>query len=158
MLLVLQAAVIFTSYRYTTNLIMLVAVLAILPSFIWLTKSVNFMMLLWSSGFLTASCSNSLARMSIRSKGYTMHSQIIQGKWSTCIVHWLHKVVSQLWISVKRWQTADLSTTPWNAFLPSTKDIEHVKSNMVVLLSWLLKKYIKDLSSLSRSVPQHISH
>lgn len=55
-------------------------------------------------------------------------------------------------------QTADLCTIPWKTFLPSSKDIEHVKRNMVVLVSRLLTKYIKDLLPLSRSVPQHISH
>ena len=55
-------------------------------------------------------------------------------------------------------QVADLHTIPWKSFLPSSNDIGHVKSNLVILVSRLLTQYIKDLSPLSRSVPQHISH
>lgn len=55
-------------------------------------------------------------------------------------------------------QVADLSNIPWKSFLPSSDDIGHVKRNLVVLVARLLTQYIKDLSPLSRSVPQHIPH
>ena len=55
-------------------------------------------------------------------------------------------------------QIRHLSTVPLESFLPSPDDIKHAKSNLVVLVSRLLTQYIKELSPMSRSVPQHIPH
>ena len=53
---------------------------------------------------------------------------------------------------------ADLMTIPWKSFLPSSADVQAVKDNLVILVSRILTNYIKDLSPLSKSVPQHIKH
>lgn len=53
---------------------------------------------------------------------------------------------------------ADLMSIPWKVFLPINADIQAVKHNLLILVSRLLTNYIKDLSPLSKSVPQHIKH
>ena len=55
-------------------------------------------------------------------------------------------------------QVAELTTIPWKEFLPSETDVQLVKGNLVVVVSRLLTHYIKALSPLSKSVPQHIKH
>ncbi len=55
-------------------------------------------------------------------------------------------------------RVADISTLCWVLFLPCGSDVQHVKPNLVVLVSHLLLQYFKDLSPLSKSVPQHIDH
>lgn len=55
-------------------------------------------------------------------------------------------------------RVAQVSTLPWSSFVPSSCDVEHVKRNLVVLVSRLLTQYFKDLAPLSKSVPQHIQH
>jgi hypothetical protein len=45
-----------------------------------------------------------------------------------------------------------------SSFLPSAEDIQRVKNNLVVLVSGILTKYIKELQPLSKVVPKHIMH
>ena len=51
-----------------------------------------------------------------------------------------------------------LKSTPITTFLPSLEDIAALKSNMVVLVSRIISKYIKGLSHLSKYTTQHITH
>ena len=55
-------------------------------------------------------------------------------------------------------QVADVMSLPWKSFLPTQEDIESIRNNLAVLVSRLLVQYFKDLSSLSKSVPNHIKH
>ena len=55
-------------------------------------------------------------------------------------------------------QVADVTSLPWESFLPTHEDIERVKENLVVLVSRILTKYFKSLSPFSKAVPKHISH
>ncbi len=55
-------------------------------------------------------------------------------------------------------RVADISTVCWESFLPCGSNVQHVKQNLVVLVSRLLPQYFKDLSPLSKSVPQHIDY
>ena len=55
-------------------------------------------------------------------------------------------------------KVADLMALPWESFLPSSNDIEKVKSNLVSLVSRFLTTYIKCLVPFSKSVPKHITH
>lgn len=55
-------------------------------------------------------------------------------------------------------RVAQVSTLPWSSFVPSRADVEAVKQNLVVLVARLLTEYFKDLTPLSKSVPQHIQH
>lgn len=55
-------------------------------------------------------------------------------------------------------QVAHLGAINWKSFLPSEADVKQVKQNLVVLVSRLLTYYVKALSPLGKSVPQHIKH
>ena len=51
-----------------------------------------------------------------------------------------------------------LSKLPADTFLPTSEDFAAVRSNLVVLVSRIITRYIDGLSVLSKSVPQHIQH
>lgn len=53
---------------------------------------------------------------------------------------------------------ASLMSLPAPSFLPTSDDIQAVKSNLVMLVSMILTKYIHGLSPLSKVVPKHILH
>lgn len=53
---------------------------------------------------------------------------------------------------------APLSQLAADEFLPTSEDFEAVRSNLVVLVSRIITRYIDGLSVLSKSVPQHIKH
>ena len=55
-------------------------------------------------------------------------------------------------------QVADISTLPWDSFLPSSHNIQQIKQNLIVIVSRLLTEYIKAFSPLSKYVLQHIQH
>ena len=59
-------------------------------------------------------------------------------------------------------QIADVMSLTGKSFLPTYDDVERVKGNLAVLVSWFPTKYMymyfKSLSPLSKAVPQHISH
>lgn len=55
-------------------------------------------------------------------------------------------------------QVAHLGAINWKSFLPSEADVKQVKQNLVVLVFCLLTHYVKALSPLGKSVPQHIKH
>ena len=51
-----------------------------------------------------------------------------------------------------------LSTIPTSSILPTSSDVSAVQSNLVVLVSRVLCKYVKSLSYCSSAVPHHIDH
>lgn len=55
-------------------------------------------------------------------------------------------------------QVTNVTSLPWESFLPTHDDVKSVKGNLVVLVSRLLTKYFKSLSPLAKSIPQHIGH
>ena len=55
-------------------------------------------------------------------------------------------------------QVKNVNSLPWESFLPTQEDIDGVRSNLVVLVSRLLVQYFKDLTFLSKYVPNHIKH
>ena len=62
------------------------------------------------------------------------------------------------WLSFSRTGRVTDVMSPWESFLPTQDDVGRVKESLVVLVSWMLNKYFKSLSPLSKAVPQHISH
>ena len=55
-------------------------------------------------------------------------------------------------------EVADLLSFTSKSFLPSSNDIEAVKSNLVTIVSRFLTFYIRCLAPLSKAVPKHIVH
>lgn len=55
-------------------------------------------------------------------------------------------------------QVADLLSFCWKSFLPSENDVQKVESDLEMLVAHVLTTYIKDLSFLSKAVPDHIVH
>ena len=55
-------------------------------------------------------------------------------------------------------QVRRLSELPTTVFLPSHNDVENIKSNLVVIVSRVLTKYITSLAPFAKSIEQHIPH
>lgn len=55
-------------------------------------------------------------------------------------------------------QVAQLSSIPYESFLPSQSEVNSVKKNMTVIVCRILTDYIQDLSPLAKAVPKHIHH
>lgn len=51
-----------------------------------------------------------------------------------------------------------LDETPLEFFLPSSDDVQSVKTNLVVLVSRILTHYIPGLVPFAKAVPKHIQH
>lgn len=55
-------------------------------------------------------------------------------------------------------QVAQLSSIPYESFLPTQSEVDSVKKNMTVIVCRILTDYIHELSPLAKAVPKHIQH
>ncbi len=55
-------------------------------------------------------------------------------------------------------KVASLTSLSVDSFLPTLDDVQCIKSNLIVIVSRILTRYIHGLSPLSKSIPKHILH
>ena len=65
------------------------------------------------------------------------------------------RVPSQLAVSGSE---LDLASLPSSKVLPTAQDVKDIQKNLVILVSRILCRYVKPLSSFSSLVPEHIPH